>query len=237
MRASYRECWEARGRSCFWVAENVGYRAGAWLGVLAIRWQIPPHALTLLSGFVGVGGVILALHSAWPAWAQGLALGMGLFLAYFLDCADGVVARVTGRCSRFGAILDKLADLVVAAFASLWLGLHALGTQTWFIPDSWHPGLLAVSVLTKAGFSVLSWLRDALLREFDHVTTPPSRRDWFSRGKRLAGNLTDDVPWRLGLALSWACQCYWDFCLIFHLALAAVFLGYLWQTKRELEAP
>src|SRR5690606_10341450 len=58
-----------------------------------------------------------------PAWAVGLVALVGWQVAYALDCADGQLARVTGRGSPAGARVDVLCD--VAAQIAL---VTALGT-------------------------------------------------------------------------------------------------------------
>ena len=56
-----------------------------------------------------------------------LFLFAGLFGAYWLDCADGLVARATHTTSHFGAVSDKLADLAVSLGTNAFLGFAALG--------------------------------------------------------------------------------------------------------------
>ena len=59
-----------------------------------------------------------------PAWAVGLLALVGWQVAYALDCADGQLARVTGRTSAAGARLDVLCD--VAAQIALVTALAAV---------------------------------------------------------------------------------------------------------------
>lgn len=82
-----------------------------------------PNLLTCLR-FLLVGPVLIALLS------QHFLLGLILFaLAGITDALDGLLARLYGWTSRFGAIADPLADklLLMSSFIALyWLGLIPL---------------------------------------------------------------------------------------------------------------
>ena len=97
------------------------------------RLRVPPPALVLVHGAVGLGAA--------------LALGRGalvlaallLQLRTLLDNADGLLARASGRVSLLGRYLDTEVDLVVnaAVFAALgyatgsyWLALAAFCAAT-----------------------------------------------------------------------------------------------------------
>jgi phosphatidylglycerophosphate synthase len=58
-----------------------------------------------------------------PHWVVGLLALIGWQVAYALDCADGQLARVTGRASAAGARVDVLCD--VAAQIALVAALSA----------------------------------------------------------------------------------------------------------------
>lgn len=90
----------------------------------------------------------LTLASIPPALLAGVAAGMGwlataavLFtLSGLLDLLDGALARVTGRQSRFGALLDSSLDRV--ADAAVPIGLVVL-----FAPLGWLAALPAMAML------------------------------------------------------------------------------------------
>jgi len=119
-----------RGGGLF--SEAVSQRLGAHLALAAERLGLPPTALTLANLMVGlpVSVIVIALAGpvaagTVPAWAVGLLALIGWQLAYGLDCADGQLARVTGRSSPTGARLDILCD--VAAQVALVTALSATG--------------------------------------------------------------------------------------------------------------
>ncbi len=76
---------------------------------LLARVGLTPNAITLL----GMGGAVLGGYLA----SEGLlaAAGAATLAAGALDLFDGSVARVTGRKTRFGALLDSTADRVSEA--------------------------------------------------------------------------------------------------------------------------
>jgi phosphatidylglycerophosphate synthase len=80
------------------------------------RLGVRPWAVTCLGGACGVGGaIVLGPASTVGALAAAALL---LLLAYALDCADGQLARATGRASAHGAWLDVAVDSVVIAFVA-----------------------------------------------------------------------------------------------------------------------
>ncbi|MGI8602779.1 MAG: CDP-alcohol phosphatidyltransferase family protein [Verrucomicrobiales bacterium] len=235
MRYAYRDFWDARGRTCFWVAEHAGYGPGSLLAWLAARIGLRPDVVSLLSLLVVAAGMALIATKTFSSPAGGIIIFLSLFGAYWLDCADGVLARVTGQASSFGAVLDKVVDFVGAMLVVAILGLSAMGQTSPLVPVEWQAVIFVFSLLPKSAFSVLSWLKDSYLHAQDHarhiqITT------CVHKFKRAVGNLLDDVPWRLGLSSSWAVGWFWEFTLVFNLLLGAVLVGYSIASKRELDA-
>ena len=73
------------------------------------RVGLTPNAVTLIGLLIAVGGA--ALIAAGWLWAGGIvALFGGVF-----DMFDGALARMTGRASKFGALLDSVVDRVSEA--------------------------------------------------------------------------------------------------------------------------
>jgi phosphatidylglycerophosphate synthase len=98
------------------------------------RRGVTPTALTVLGVVVSAAVVGLAAAGGrWPLLAAPLVVLSGL-----LDSLDGAVAVLSGRSTRWGALVDALADRVsdVLYCAALWL----LGA----------PGWLAVAAATLA---------------------------------------------------------------------------------------
>jgi len=84
-----------------------------------------------------LSGLIAAYAFAHPAWAGSEWVGLGFMLAWHIfDGADGQIARLTGKSSNVGKIVDGLADYSV--FGSIyivlaWLGSAEMGQTAWLI--------------------------------------------------------------------------------------------------------
>ncbi len=121
----------ARHRGGGLFTETVNQRVASYLCVAAHRLGLAPTVLTLANLAIGLAAsaTVVALAprmavGAVPALAVGLAALVGWQLGYSLDCADGQLARVTGRASPAGKRVDILADVaqqiaLVAAVAAV----------------------------------------------------------------------------------------------------------------------
>lgn len=221
-----RQCWEARSKNCFWVAEQFGYRIGSLISWAALRLGLSPNLLTLAALGCGLAGVAVACWPGVDRVTGGIALLVGLLGSCCFDCSDGVVARLSGRTSGFGHVLDKICDLTLSIVLAGSLGVVALSQPTVLLPDAWKPILLVWTLVPKQVFSVVTWLRESI----DHRPGQPPRTlgsSPFDRAKRLLGNLTDDAPYRTGVALSWMAGCYFEFALVMHCAFATIILLYI----------
>ncbi len=113
------------------------------IGRFLARLGITPTALTLLGLALAVAGAVLVARGA-------LGWGGGLFLAgSALDGLDGTVARVSGRATRRGALIDSVADRI--GETALWGGV------AFWLSDT--PRLVMVSIFCLAGALLTSYLR------------------------------------------------------------------------------
>lgn len=218
---SLRQCWEARSKNCFWVAEQFGYRIGSLISWAALRLGLSPNLLTLVALGCGLTGVAIACWPGVDRLTGGIALLVGLLGSCCFDCSDGVVARLSGRTSGFGHVLDKICDLTLSIVLAGSLGVVALSQPTLLVPAEWKPILLVWTLVPKQVFSVVTWLRESI----ENRPGQPPRTlgsSPFDRAKRLLGNLTDDAPYRTGVALSWMAGAYFEFALAMHCAFATV---------------
>jgi len=74
-----------------------------------------PNIITILSFCSGLTSIRFALEGRWEGAVLCIVISM------ILDGMDGRVARLLGATSRFGALLDSLADLVCFGFAPAFL--------------------------------------------------------------------------------------------------------------------
>jgi hypothetical protein len=77
---------------------------GSWAAV-AIRFGIHPTIVTIANLGLALAASIFVITQAdqlHPGWMPGLLALVLWQLSYILDCADGQVARATGKASLFG---------------------------------------------------------------------------------------------------------------------------------------
>jgi phosphatidylglycerophosphate synthase len=123
-------------------SEAVSQPIGSAIALTAARLGIPPTALSVVNLLLGVGASVTVVALAGqaaagtvPAWAAGLIALLAWQLSYAFDCADGQLARVTGKASPAGARLDILCDIavqigLVAALSAVAIAYRP-GTPTW----------------------------------------------------------------------------------------------------------
>jgi hypothetical protein len=80
--------------------------------------KVTPNVVTLLSLFCGLSAGVVFSRAKYPdvLWAALLLQCMIIF-----DCADGQLARLTERSSKFGRIIDTFSDL--ATHCSIYVGV------------------------------------------------------------------------------------------------------------------
>lgn len=125
------------------LSEAIDQPVGARIAYAAHRLSAPPTALTLVNLVLGLATSIAVIALAGPMHDKDIspiAVGLGALvlwhIAYEFDCADGQLARVTGKTSAAGGRLDILCDVavqiaLVAAVATVGHRYHAM--PTWFV--------------------------------------------------------------------------------------------------------
>ena len=126
--------FRARHRGGGLFTETVNQYIASYMAAAANRSGLSPTALTIGNLLIGLVTSIVVAALAGPmaagtvpAAAVGLLALVAWQLAYSLDCADGQLARVTGRTSAAGARVDVLCDvaLQVALVAAVSAVAHA----------------------------------------------------------------------------------------------------------------
>lgn len=134
---------------CYYCAKGFAY------------FDIHPNTVTILSMFIGAGSCVFFAHgSYYYEGAIGLALNLLaillLMVADILDCTDGQLARMTGKKSKVGRILDGLAGFVW--FTPIYLSMawrfyqhHSLEFGWLGISDTPQNALIATTVVFVLG--------------------------------------------------------------------------------------
>lgn len=162
LRSFVTRRFAGHGPPASWVLfEPLG---GALAYVFARLGFISPSAVTLLGFAAGVAGSA-ALATAQDVEGVVLAAVL-LLLAYTLDCADGQLARATGRTSAQGAWLDVAVDAAVTAMLTASLS-YALTTDGG--PGLWNVVLAGAFGASRTA-SLFTWTQVRATKE----ATPPS---------------------------------------------------------------
>lgn len=162
--------FRARHRGGGLFTETVNQRIGSYLCVPAHRRNLAPTVLTLANLAIGLGTSIAVIALAGPmrrndvpSAAVGLAALLLWQLAYSLDCADGQLARVTGRTGPAGARVDILSDValqisLVSAVSTVAVAYHPV--PVWLVATfagTWMVNLVtSVMAQTGAGQSLVA---------------------------------------------------------------------------------
>jgi len=96
---------------------------------------ITPNHLTMLG--IALAGVTAYIYTKVPGNKEYLLYAAGMFIVSgFVDAIDGVLARSTGKVTKFGGFFDSVADrysdaivysgVIAAGLCNLWAGLLAL---------------------------------------------------------------------------------------------------------------
>ena len=177
---------------------------------LLSRTPLTPNAITWLGFFITIGAAVLIVTEHF------LAAGVVVLIAGFFDLLDGALARVSGRVTRFGAILDSTLDRLSEAV--LLLGLLAVFAREQQVGKSILVGV------TMLGSLMVSYIRARM-----EGLGIECKAGLFTRPERV-------VILALGLLLS-----QFDHALIIALAIIAFFsyftvverMVYAWrQTKK-----
>jgi archaetidylinositol phosphate synthase len=105
-----------------------------------------PNGLTVLGLLVGVLAALLFAFEE-PLWA-----GLAVLVCGFFDTIDGAVARLTGKVTRFGGVLDSVLDRYVDSI--IFIGIIYAGLAEFAGLSSWFWGALAL-----VGSLMVSYMR------------------------------------------------------------------------------
>ena len=115
------------------------------------------HALGFTPNAVSVLGFSVSLVAAGMVGAGFLLPGGIVFLAgSVLDLMDGALARVTGRVTKFGALLDSVMDRLGESALFLGMVIYGLGTG---LSDTRLFFLMVVLILALVTSQTVSYLR------------------------------------------------------------------------------
>jgi phosphatidylglycerophosphate synthase len=177
--------FRARNRGGGLFTETVNQWLAGHLNVVAYRLGLPPTALSLVNLFLGLAtSITVGLLAHRMNVGIGLAALVGWQVAYTFDCADGQLARVTGKASPAGRRVDVLCDValqiaLVAAVGTVARAYHP-STPSWLLAafaGTWMTNLVtselqkgdAAQSLITSGSPLVRTLK--LVRDYGAVIT------------------------------------------------------------------
>ncbi len=155
VKATYKSNDTEEWLDCVWT-RPIGYR---W-ALLFKRLNVHPNTVTVLSMLIGAGSALFFAHGSYHyEGTTGLWWNIGAILllawANFYDSADGQLARMTGKKTQLGRILDGAASEVW--FIPIYLSLvyrfyqhHTIEFQWLGIADTPQNTAIATLVLLLA---------------------------------------------------------------------------------------
>lgn len=223
-----------RARKSIWVTRNVSYRVGAGIAFCAARLGVSPNMISLLSGLITVASSMFAVLLGQGTWLSGLVLVFGLQLGYAFDCADGPLARVTGKGSRFGVMLDKLVDLASGMIFPCILA-YGIG-HCYFYGKPYTVRVLLMVLILRVVSSVMMWIKELVLYNADRLEEDTRSQTVWWKLKKLASIYIDEPVYRLVIGLTWSIAYFWEVFVLYHFGLLILSLGYLMSSKKEMDA-
>ncbi len=132
-----------------------------YLAVIFAKLDIHPNAVTIASMFIGAGSAVFFgcasyYYCGWNGLVLNIVAIVLLMIADIFDCTDGQLARMTGKKSRLGRILDGAAGFtwfVPIYHAIIWrFYLHHEIEFSWFgIADTQQNAIIATIIVYAFG--------------------------------------------------------------------------------------
>lgn len=115
---------------------------GGWLA----RIGVTPNAITVFGTLGAVVSALVLFTHGW--WMTGTLLIWGFVM---LDMLDGLVARVSGKSSKFGAVLDSTCDRFADA--------AVFGSIGWYFAEHGQRWMLLAALLCLVLGAITSYIR------------------------------------------------------------------------------
>jgi phosphatidylglycerophosphate synthase len=90
------------------------------ISLMIYKTNIAPEIIVLLGTLIGIlGGILFLLNLYWIT----LVAAILVYLSNVLDCVDGEIARISGKVTKKGALLDEYTDRLTDTIIYFCLGL------------------------------------------------------------------------------------------------------------------
>ncbi|MGB2185902.1 MAG: CDP-alcohol phosphatidyltransferase family protein [Akkermansiaceae bacterium] len=237
-KPTFRDFLGMRATQSMWATKHLSYRLGAAIALAASRLGLSPNMLSLASAAITFLSCVLAVYLEQGTWLAGIVVILGLQIGYAFDCADGPLARVIGRESSFGSLLDKVCDL---SSGMVFPCVLAYGAGHYYYKGVVEPEMdytlrvLLIVVISRAVLSVLLWFKEMLLHQGKRLKEHSREKNLWWRIKRGIGLAIDEPVYRLGIGVAWALSWFWEFVIIYTIGIFFITIVYLVTSKREMD--
>jgi CDP-diacylglycerol--glycerol-3-phosphate 3-phosphatidyltransferase len=116
------------------------------IGTRLVRLGVTPNAITVFGTVGVVSGAVVFFSQGW--WLTGTLV---IWAFVMLDALDGIVARLGGRSSRFGAVLDSSCDRFADA--------AVFGSLSWYFAEHGQRWMFLAALLCLVLGAVTSYIR------------------------------------------------------------------------------
>ncbi|MCE5312253.1 MAG: CDP-alcohol phosphatidyltransferase family protein [Nitrospiraceae bacterium] len=147
------------------LGERFGHFMDRYLAPAARNIPVSPNALT-------IAGFLITALAAWVMLSNLFAAGLLIVAGGIFDMLDGAVARVTGRESVFGALLDSTLDRFSDALlllAGAWIFVQAGSSAGVFLSASALVFSFLVSYIRARAEGLLIQCRTGLMERPERI--------------------------------------------------------------------
>ena len=128
IQLSFNQFWNrSYAVSCFPPTWYIFQRLGGVLAFIAYKIELSPNMITLIGGLTGTYAIwqfsVLPL-----GLLETVHLSLMFSFVYILDCADGQLARATGKSTPIGKWFDIAVDLLLIVLFPLGIASLLLGS-------------------------------------------------------------------------------------------------------------
>ena len=136
-----------------------------------LRLRLTPNLISWTGLWLAVATACL-IAAGWPRWG-----GLAYILVSGLDSMDGLLARSTGRATRYGACLDSTFDRLSEICVLLGLLVHLQLEGPMRLPVNWSIPLTAAVIGTSVVVSYVKARAEGL--------DIPGKAGWLQRSERI----------------------------------------------------
>jgi len=138
------------------------------VGRFLIKLKLTPNIITFLSFLTALGAAVSFFFCQFILGAFLLLLSGGL------DLADGTVARIINKKSKFGAAIDWITDKYSDGLVLLGIGLSIFNQTPWYLSSLQIPSVVYIAV---AGIAIIGSIMNTFIKPVAYAEIGFSGKD------------------------------------------------------------